>query len=289
MSEATLPVGTRIGRRGRYHILRLVSTGRSNQIYEADDIYLDRRCTIKQLVLQPQWGAETRAVATEALLNEGNILRALQTPGHASIPRYYDYLPDLHCLVLQFVDGKSLYSLLKQRISPFSERAALLSVRDVASALVYMHGRAPKPILHLDVKLENLLLDSSNHTWLVDFGLSQVAGNSRSRTAIGGTRFYAPPEQWNGDVEPRSDIYSLSVTLFLLLTNVPSSALDQYISTAFGSPDADPESHDETSQPTPKISKDIEKLLQRGLAKEIARRPTAQEFLDEIEHLLTYR
>lgn len=289
-SGARLAPGDRVGPSECFQISHLISIGRASQIYEAIDHKSGARCILKRLVIQPSWGAQTRAAAIQALANEGATLQALTTPGHPSIPQFYAYLSDLSCLVLQFIPGESLFSLLKRRVEPFKERLALRCARDVASALVYMHSRTPEPVMHLDIKLNNLMLDSTERTWLLDFGLARTFGElpyAQRDNYVGGTPYYMPPEQWKGRPEPRSDIYALTATLFFLLTNASPAALEQYQSPPSNQPMASTGLKAPT--PLPPLSADVELLLRRGLASDVTERPQAQEFLAELEDLLSVR
>jgi ATP/maltotriose-dependent transcriptional regulator MalT len=188
--------------------------------------------------------------------------------------------------VIKYIAGQSLGRLLDQQTGPLPVDQALRYVRDVCTALVYMHARTPEPVLHKDIKPDNILLDAAERIWLIDFGLArttpaQAALIAVENTQIAGTLGFTPPEQWRGAAEPRSDVYALGATLHMLLTNYQpgrSELAAMMQGTGGGLPSA--------RQLNPAVSAAAERLIQRALAFDVADRPTAQEFLDELEAML---
>jgi ATP/maltotriose-dependent transcriptional regulator MalT/tRNA A-37 threonylcarbamoyl transferase component Bud32 len=278
--------GTTLGPQARYRIERRLGRGGFGEAYLAYDIQLDRPCVVKRLILDPTWSPEDQQRVLRNFQREARLLATLNTPGHPSIPEIYDYLAESHSLVIKYIAGQSLGRLLDQQPSPLPVDQALRYVRDICSALVYMHTRTPEPVLHKDIKPDNILLDAAGRIWLIDFGLARTTPMLAPSIAvedsqIAGTLGFTPPEQWQGAAEPRSDVYALGATLHMLLTNYQparSELAAMMQGLGAGLPPA--------RQLNPAVSPAAESLIQRALALHVTDRPTAQEFLDELEAML---
>ncbi len=269
----TLPSGALLGQRGRYRIEKFLGGGGFGQVYLACDIPLNRPCVVKRLAIDDAWSPEERQRVQDQFQREALLLATLNTPGHPNIPEIYEYLPEHHCLVMKYVVGRSLGQVLSRRAGPLPVETALSYARDVCAALIDMHRR-PEPVLHRDIKPDNILIDETGRVWLIDYGLS-------SSTRAGGTFGFTPPEQWAGKTEPRSDIYALAMTLYVMLTNTfPERELRAAM--ARGEDAALPPLH----QINPAVGPEIEQLIQRGLAVAIDQRPSAQQFLAGLEAIL---
>lgn len=124
------------------------------------------------------------------------------------------------CIVMELIEGVSLYSLLKQNEHHrLDEHIAIPIVQDILEALDYAHQRA---IFHRDVKPSNVLLDRSSRALLIDFGIAVAVGEER-RTRTGqivGTSLYMSPEQITRpkNIDHRSDVYSVGCVLYEMLT-----------------------------------------------------------------------
>ncbi len=278
-STGSLPPGTVIGSDGRYRITGKIGQGGFAETFRALDTQLfDGPCVIKRLRIDTSRPEHIQAAVQASLAHEAALLVALKTPGHPNIPDVYAYLADEHCLVMKYVEGVSLQALLEQRSAGLPEDEALRYVYEACAALAYMHARQ---VIHLDVKPANLLCDSSGRLWLIDFGI----GRSLCVPGIcmaGGTPGYAPPEQWYGQPEPRSDIYALGVTLYVLLTNRPPISSGQCAIPACQSGSLPP-----LRQVLPHVRPELEALVQRATDPDPARRPSAAEMLDALRVLRT--
>jgi tRNA A-37 threonylcarbamoyl transferase component Bud32/tetratricopeptide (TPR) repeat protein len=252
--------------------------GGFGEAYLATDTHLERPCVVKRLRIDPTWNTATRHHVLASFAREARLLVSLNTPGHPHIPEIYEYLPSEQCLVMKYINGQSLLKRLKHRTDPVPEVEALRYIRDICRALVYMHSRTPEPILHRDLKPDNILLDSTGHLWLIDFGLAKgwpadhpYADPDQSRAA--GTPGYAPLEQWQGRPEPRSDIYALAATLYELL----AQRRPAFAGLASSPP---------LRQLNPTVRVEVADLITRGMAPDPHDRPSAHAFLADIETLL---
>lgn len=259
---------------GRYRIDLRLGKGGFGATYRAFDTSLnDRPCVVKQLTIDLTWNAAQQQAARATFKREAQMLIELNDPGHPSIPEIYAYLEQDACLVMKYIEGQSLENVCHRRGGRLPLAEALRYVRDVCSALVYMHGHHSGPVLHRDIKPDNIMLGKDQRVWLIDFGLSktgmiQSVPGQAVGTGAAGTIGYAPPEQWQQQAEPRSDVYALAATLQMLLTGYhpPWTAPARTMN--------------------PAISPALETLLQRAMSFSVQARPTASELLRELEQLL---
>jgi len=207
-----MPLETGFVLNNRYRIVSLLGQGGFGAVYRAWDTSLNRPCAIKE-------NLETSPEAQRQFNREAVILANLS---HPNLPRVTDYfsLPDQgQYLVMDFVEGQDLESLV-QRQGPVSPDQAMLWIAQVADALDYLHKQDP-PVLHRDIKPANVRITPQGKAMLVDFGLVKIY-DPALRTTLGAralTPGFAPPEQYGtGNTDPRSDIYALGATLYALLT-----------------------------------------------------------------------
>ncbi|MFC1878900.1 serine/threonine protein kinase [Chloroflexota bacterium] len=196
----------------RYRAVKLLGQGGFGAVYRAWDINLNKPCAVKE-------NFETSPEAQRQFKREASILANLSHPNlprvidHFSIPNQGQYL------VMDFVDGEDLASMLEQQ-GRVSKEKALPWISQVADALTYMHT-LQKPVVHRDIKPANIRITPEGKAVLVDFGLVKFYEPSK-HTTVGAraiTPGYAPPEQYGqGITDERTDIYGLAATLYALLT-----------------------------------------------------------------------
>jgi len=196
-----------------FDLVREVGRGGMGVVYLALDVALDRQVAIKVL---PDALAQSPEVR-ERFLREGRTAAKLSHPNIVPIHRA-DEMGGVVFLVMGFVDGPSLAERLSvSGALPAIESARIL--RDVALALDYAHTRG---VIHRDVKPENILIDRAGGRALVtDFGIAHLAGTTplTQTGQVLGTVHYMSPEQATGEpVDGRSDLYSLGVVGFRMLT-----------------------------------------------------------------------
>ncbi|RRR74196.1 MAG: hypothetical protein EI684_07565 [Candidatus Viridilinea halotolerans] len=288
--DAPLIAGAAIDLAGRYVVRETIGKGGFGEAYLVFDRQLSRFCVAKRQVPNPAWTARTKELAAQNFVREAELLVTLNTPGHPNIPEIYEFLPEQRCLVMKYVEGRNLSEILRERNSLLPPAESLALIRDVASALTYMHSRDPEPVLHRDVKLANILLDSAGRIWLIDFGLSRAIPaqiqNDPRHTQLAGTLGITPPEQWRGQAEPRSDVYALSATLHTLLTGfqplLTKADLPNFLSGVL-------QPYPPVRSIDPAIPAEVENLLLHGLAFKPAERPSAAAFYKALETLLRPR
>jgi serine/threonine protein kinase len=201
---------------GRYRVAEKIGQGGMGAVYEATDERLRNRVALKQTLVEGE--AFSRAFEREAQLLAG--LR------HPALPRVIDHFVDGRgqFLVMDFIEGEDLAGLLKARGGPFPVAEVLRWADLLLDALEYLHNHNP-PIVHRDIKPQNLKLTPRGELILLDFGLAKgsAAGGQPTRSSLFGyTPQFAPLEQVQGTgTDARSDIYSIGATLYNLLTGQP--------------------------------------------------------------------
>src|SRR5207302_6478377 len=195
--------------RGRYELRRRIAHGGMSEVYLGYDRRVRRRVAVKVL-----YGSDepfVRRFEREAL--------AVGTLSHDHILPLYDFGEQRpwYYLVMPYVEGGTLREYLLKR-KRFTLHEAASFTEQIASALQYAHDHG---VIHRDVKPSNILLRRDGYAYLVDFGLAKAMMGADSLTGAGamvGTPEYMAPEQSNGLYDYRSDIYSLGVILYQMLT-----------------------------------------------------------------------
>nr|BBH95863.1 hypothetical protein KTA_40620 [Thermogemmatispora argillosa] len=241
---------------GRYELRRRIAQGGMAEVYVAYDRRVKRQVAIK--VLYGRDESFIRRFEREAL--------AVGALSHDHILPLYDFgeQSPWYYLVMPYVEGGTLRDYLHRRKRLTLEEAASF-LDQIASALQYAHDHG---VLHRDVKPSNILLRPDGYAYLADFGLAKAIMGAESLTSDGtivGTPEYMAPEQSNGISDYRSDIYSLGVVLFQMLTGrVPFTA---------ESPVAIFLRHIQTPPPSPRefnseIPPAVEEVIFKALAKD---------------------
>jgi len=213
---------------------------------------------------------------------EANALKKLAHPN--IVPFYGLFRTDDFAFLLQrYIDGPSLGSVLKERKGvPLPLEEALIYLRAISSALGYAHHNN---VVHCDVKPGNVLMDAGGSIYLTDFGIARHADSTTTTFAAAGTPAYMSPEQVRGEaLTPASDVYSLAVMAFEMLTgrrpfrgdgDTPGSAAsgataaERIRAAHLSQPPPDPRSLN------PQIEPALAAILLRGLEKVPARRPVS--------------
>jgi serine/threonine protein kinase len=186
----------------RYLILGPAGRGGFGAVYRASDTHFGNRL-----------------VATTAFKREALLLAGLT---HPNLPRIYEQFTDTgrSYLVMDFIDGETLEALLTKL---HSKRLPIEKVFDIAlqlcSVLDYLHTRQP-PIIFRDLKPANVMLTSTGHVYLIDFGIARhfKPGQTKDTTALGSSGYAAPEQYGKSQTTPSADIYSLGATLHQMLT-----------------------------------------------------------------------
>jgi plastocyanin/predicted Ser/Thr protein kinase len=197
-----------------YRVVRILGQGGMGSVYEGVDERVGQRVAIK--VLHPHLAAADPTF-TERFEREAHVAALLRSPYTVHLLDF-GRQDDRYYLVMEFIDGQSLSDILRH--GPLDANRALWVAGEVARALEEAQARG---IVHRDIKPDNILFDSDGRVKVTDFGIARSM-NSSGLTVQGGfvgTPAYAAPEQVEGNVDHRSDIYSVGITLFATLTGRP--------------------------------------------------------------------
>ena len=255
---------------GRYEIVRRIARGGMAEVYLARDLLLDRPVALK--VLFPELSVDRAFV--ERFRREAQAAANLSHPNIVSV---YDWGEEdgTYFIVMEYVEGRPLSTLIRAEGTLLADRVADIGAA-VAGALAFAHRNG---VIHRDVKPGNVLIDGTGHAKVTDFGIARAAGTQENLTQTGavmGTATYFSPEQAQGyGVDGRSDVYSLGVVLYEMLTGRPPFSGDNPVTVAYKHVREEPTA---PRQVNPVIPAAIEAIVLQAMAKDPDDRyPTAEE------------
>ncbi len=203
----------------RYHVLRKLGEGGMGQVYLAEHVKMGRKSAVK--VMNPEMAHDAEAISR--FNREAANASRISHPNVAAVYDFGETGEGLIYLAMEFVEGPPLTTLIAQQGSLPPLRAAEIA-RQVADALSAAHDMG---IVHRDLKPDNIMVarhrDGSDFVKVVDFGIAKAADNEAQKVTktgfVVGTPDYMSPEQLAGDtLDGRSDIYSLALVTFNMLT-----------------------------------------------------------------------
>jgi eukaryotic-like serine/threonine-protein kinase len=197
---------------GKYQITAKIGEGGMGVVFKATDTTLDREVAIKMLL--PTLTSEPELKArfhTEAKINA--------KLSHPAIITVFDFLfeRDNFFIVMEFIKGKTGEDLVNE-IGPVPYQRLLPIFKQVTSGLAYAHKQG---VIHRDIKPSNIILTDPGDIKIMDFGIARIVGSQRMTStgvAVGSILYMSPEQIKNKDVDHRSDIYALGITLFEMAT-----------------------------------------------------------------------
>ncbi|MCW2964971.1 MAG: serine/threonine protein kinase [Actinomycetia bacterium] len=260
----------------RYEVEELVGTGGMSSVFRAHDRLLDRKVALKVLHQQftddadyvERFRREARAVAA---LSHPNIVTVIDRGEHGN--RQF--------IVFEYIDGENLKALIQRR-GPAPVITALELALQIARGLSFAHQRG---LVHRDVKPQNVLLNGDGQAKVTDFGIARSLDVQHGMTQTGtvlGTSDYIAPEQAQGQrVDEHTDVYSLGVVLYEMLTNEVPFPGENFVAVAMRHiNEAPPPVRDKR----PDVSPRLEAAVQRAMAKRPEDRfQTMTDFCHELE------
>jgi len=259
---------------GRYELLELIGTGGMAEIYKADDTVEEKTVAVK--ILKNEF-----ADNEEFLRRFRNEAKAIALLSHQNIAKIFDvgFTESVQFIVMEYIDGITLIDYI-ERQGVLKWREALGFVRQILKALQHAHDRG---IVHRDVKSQNVMLLKDGTIKVMDFGIARFnreIDKTMSEKAIGSVH-YISPEQARGDItDEKSDLYSVGVMLYEMLTGVKPFDGDDALAIALMHTNKNPKRPTEVNAAIPM---GLEEITLRAMQKEpVKRYQTAGEMLGDV-------
>jgi len=229
LSARENPVDKGIILNNRYKVIELLGEGQTTRTYKAMDMKNNCHVALKELLDKFDDPVKRR----EAILQfqvEAKILIKLE---HPAIPKFEEYFSHegRRFFIIDFVEGETLDRIIQN--SPFFEESRLVEwAIELCDIIDYMHSQTPEPVIFRDMCPKNVILSSEGKLKIIDFGISKLFTPDAKTAAVAKTinPNYSPVEQYVGQTDQKSDVYSVGATLYYLATkSVPVDAIDRSI------------------------------------------------------------
>ena len=201
---------------GKYEILKEIGHGGMSTVYLAMDKRLNKQWAVKEI--RKKGSGKNDEIVVNSLLAEANLMKRLD---HPALPRIVDIIDNgiTIYVVMDYIEGESLDKILNEYGAQPEDRV-IEWAKQLCDALSYLHSQKP-PIIYRDMKPANVMLKPEGNIKIIDFGIArEYKEQNLSDTTVLGTKGYAPPEQYSGQTDPRSDIFALGMTMHHLLTGI---------------------------------------------------------------------
>lgn len=228
----------------KYEILKLIGKGGMSYVYLAMDRHLNKQWAVKEIKKEAK--GENAEIIVNSLLAEANLMKRLD---HPALPRIVDIIDNgiTIYVIMDYIEGESLDKILNE-YGAQPEELVIGWAKQICDALSYLHSQKP-PIIYRDMKPANVMLKPEGNIKIIDFGIArEYKEQNLADTTVLGTKGYAPPEQYNGQTDPRSDIFALGMTMHHLLTGVDPRSSERYLP---------------VRQWNPELSEGIEKIIDK--------------------------
>ncbi|MGH2946612.1 MAG: PASTA domain-containing protein [Solirubrobacteraceae bacterium] len=259
---------------GRYKVLKRLGSGGMADVYCAEDQQLGRRVALK--LLYRRFAEDEQFV--ERFRREASSAAGLSHPGIVAIFDRGEW-DGTYYIAMEFIEGRTLKDVIRER-GPAPSEAAIDVVTQILRAVRFAHKRG---VVHRDIKPHNVLIDPDGRIKVTDFGIARAGASDMTETgSIMGTAQYLSPEQAQGHpVDARSDLYSIGIVLYELLTGrVPFDA-ESAVTVALKQVSEDPVPPSQLNDSVPPA---LEGVVLRAMEKEPARRfADADEFIGALE------
>ena len=258
----------------RYELQELIGGGGMADVYRAQDLLLNRPVAVK--ILHEQFKSDTE------FINKFNReAQAAARLSHPNIVNIFDVgvMDDAHYIVMEYVPGRTLKDRIKQE-GHLSVGDALQVAKDIARALAHAHANN---LVHCDIKPHNILMMPDGSAKVADFGIARAVTESTmtyTGNVVGSVHYFSPEQAKGTLITPKSDVYSLGVVLYEMLTGALPFTGETPVSIAMKHLQEEPVS---VRQLDPDIPPVVEAIVARAMSKDPAMRPAAAEFMHDIQ------
>lgn len=270
-------IGRRVG--GRYEIIKYIGGGGMSRVYHAHDIILDRDVAIKVL----NYDFSNEEELKRRFMREAQSATSLT---HPHIVDIFDVGEDeeLHYLVMEYIDGQTLKEYIVSN-GPQTPEQALPIMRQLVSAISNAHYNG---IVHRDIKPQNILMDNEGNVKITDFGIAMAlsaTAHTKTNSVLGTVHYLSPEQARGGMATKKSDIYSVGIVFYELLTGKLPFSGESAVSIAL--------KHLQEETPSiraqfPHIPQSVENVILKATAKDSAARyRSADEMLDDLSTVLS--
>jgi len=259
---------------GKYRILEEIGQGGMGVVYKAEDIKLKRCVALKFLPPHLMDSPELK----ERFLIEAQAAAALSHPNICVIHEVGE-TGELSYIAMEYVEGETLRDRIKK--GPLKPEEALDVVSQVAAGLGEAHG---KGVIHRDIKSANIMVTAKGQAKVMDFGLAKLRGGSsltKSQTTLGTVAYMSPEQARGGELDQRTDIWSLGVVLYEMLVGKLPFRGEHDQTVIYSIFHREPES---LMKASPGTAPELEHIVGHALAKKPAERyQTMEEFREDLE------
>lgn len=259
---------------GRYKLQEQIGGGGMADVYKAEDMLLHRPVAVK--ILHEQFKQDREFI--EKFQREAQAAARLS---HPNIVNIYDVgiADGDHYIVMEYVPGRTLKDKIRQE-GHLEPREALKVAREIAEALAHAHANN---LVHCDIKPHNILMMADGHVKVADFGIARAVTESTmtySGNVVGSVHYFSPEQAKGTMITPKSDVYSLGVVLYEMLTGKLPFTGETPVSIAMKHLQDDPVP---VRQLDPAIPPVVEAIVTRAMSKDPAARPSSSEFVQDVQ------
>lgn len=269
-------IGKKLG--GRYEILERVGGGGMAVVYKAKDVLLDRVVALK--ILRPQY-----AIDDDFVNRFRREAQAVASLSHANIVSIYDVgiENDVHYIVMEYIEGPTLKEYISKH-APLHVHEAIDITKQIAEALDHAHSNE---IIHRDIKPHNILIGRNQRIKVTDFGIARAVSSStitHTGSVMGSVHYFSPEQARGGMTGEKSDIYSLGIVLYEMLTGELPYSGESPISIALKHLQ---ETFTDPRELNGNIPQSVENIILKSLAKDpLKRYDSARALIDDLDTCL---
>jgi serine/threonine protein kinase len=269
---------------GKYEIIECIGRGSMGVVFSAHDPYADRKVAIKVCAISDENESHSSRLAKKLFFNEAHTTGSLNHPSILSVLDAGED-GDQPYLVLEFLDGGDTLKRYIEKDNLLSVERTVEILFQCAKALDYAHRRG---VIHRDIKATNIMLTADGRVKICDFGIAQFSSGDQTQVMglLGSPRYMSPEQAKEEDVTGQTDVYSLGVVAYELLTGTApftANGLAKLINQILHQEPAP------ISDFRPEVPKQLEQIVAKAMAKSLAERyQTGQEMAADLASVFSH-